>query len=248
MSELFNVIYLSTSPSLKHFDQPLVRYLSEHLNIAQWEYIQTLDEGSSIDKAVELLYSFLKQQDSPTHLIGHGISGVVALTFARRYPQLVKSLTLLAVSAKPAMTWHSHYYLQRQALPANREQVLVHTVTSLFGNQPPYPVNNLVTALGKDLEKSPNLHSLFKLANLPQGGVSMPLMVCGSKTDSIVNPPALYKWQNWLKSEDKIWECPDGYHFFHFLYPDKLGQEILGFWQSFDPLLFSGKIYQRLYN
>lgn len=109
MSDFFDVLWLTTSPSLKYFDRPLIRYIAEHINIAQWEYIQSLDEGSTIDKAVELLYVYLKQRDSPIHLIGHGISGVVGLIFARRYPQLAKSLTLLAVGAKPAMTWHSHY-------------------------------------------------------------------------------------------------------------------------------------------
>lgn len=248
MSDLFDVLWLTASPSLKYFDRPLIRYMAGHINIAQWEYIQSLDEGSTIDKAVELLYLYLKERNSPIHLIGHGISGVVGLIFARRYPQLAKSLTLLAVGAKPAMTWHSHYYLQRQVLPASREQVLVHSIRSLFGNQPPCPVKNLVTALVRDLEKSPNPHSLLNLVNLPQGGVSIPLMVCGSKTDSIVNPPELHKWQNYLKLEDKLWECPDGYHFFHYFYPEKVGQQILRFWQSSDPLFFSHRVYQHLYN
>ncbi|NJL09423.1 MAG: hypothetical protein HC908_01960 [Calothrix sp. SM1_7_51] len=125
MFDLFDVLWLSTSPSLKHFDKPLINYLSEQTNIAQWEYIQSLDEGSSIYKAVALLYDYLQHQKEPVHLVGHGISGVVGLVFAQRYPYLVASLTLLAVGAKPAVTWHSHYYMQRQILPASREQVLL---------------------------------------------------------------------------------------------------------------------------
>lgn len=248
MSDLFDVVWLTASPSLKYFDRPLLKYLSRHLNIAQWEYIQSLDESSCINRAADLLNSYLQHRDSPIHLIGHGISGVVALTFARRYPSLVQSLTLLAVSAKPAMTWHSNYYMQRQILPLSREQVLAQSAQSLFGKHPPCPMKKLVNALDRDLKESPHLDSLFKPVKLPQGGVSMPLMVCGSQTDSVVHPPALQEWKNWLKPEDKLWECPDGYHFFHYFYPEEVGEQILSFWQCFNPLLLENKRYQHLFN
>jgi len=245
MSELFNVLWVNASPSLKCFDKPLIRYLSKQTTIAHWEYVQTLDEGSSIDNAVALLYDFLKQRESdlstenrPIHLIGHGISGSVALIFARRYPHLVSSLTLLAVSSQPAMTWHSHYYVQRQILPISREQALINSIRSLLGNQLPYPAKSLITAFAKDLEKSPSPDSLFQLVKLPQGGVPVPLMVCGSKTDPVITPIELCNWQNWLKSGDKIWECAEGHHFFHYFYPEKCGQKILDFWQRIDPMLF----------
>ncbi|NJL64527.1 MAG: alpha/beta hydrolase [Methylacidiphilales bacterium] len=243
MSELFSVLWVNTSPSLKCFDKPLIRHLSKHTNIAYWEYIQTLDEASSIDNAVTLLYDYLKQRNSsevnnPIHLIGHGISGSVALVFARNYPHLVSSLTLLAVGSQPAMTWHSHYYMQRKILPISREQVLINSIRSLLGNQLPYPAKSLITAFTKDLEKAPTPDSLFRLVNLPQGGVQLPLMVCGSKTDPIITPIELSNWQNWLKSGDKLWECAEGHHYFHYFYPEKCGQQILGFWQRIDPMLF----------
>lgn len=231
MTHSFNVLWLSASPSLKYFDQSLLRYLSEHLSIARWEYLQTKDEASSTDKAVALLHDCLKSCADPVHLIGHGISGVVGLIFARRYPKIVQSLTMLAVAARPAMTWHTHYYVQRQLLPISREQVLVNTVRSLFGHKPPYPMRKLVTALARDLEESPSLHSLFKLADLPMGRVEVPLMVCGSKTDPVVNPPILSEWQSFLKPEDIIWQCPSGLHFFHHFYPEVVGKQILHFWQ-----------------
>ncbi|MCX7596578.1 MAG: alpha/beta fold hydrolase, partial [Fischerella sp.] len=110
MSNTFDVLWLNASQSLKGFDLPLLRYLSEHLLIARWEYYQTKDEASSIDTAVTMLYDFLKSHARPVNLVGHGMSGAIALMFARRYPQQVRSLALLAVGSQPANTWHAHYY------------------------------------------------------------------------------------------------------------------------------------------
>jgi pimeloyl-ACP methyl ester carboxylesterase len=234
MSNSFDVLWLSASPGLKRFDLPLVKFLSRHISIAQWEYFQTKDEASSLDKAVVLLHDFLKHRDRPVHLIGHGISGVLALTYARRYRKRVRSLTLMAVAAQPAMTWQAHYYVQRHMWTSSREVVLANNVRSLFGKNPPYGVKNLMSLLQRDLEESPSLHSLFKIVNLPKGGVSMPLLVCGSKSDPVVSPPALYEWVTYFKSEDTLWECAAGNHFFHFFYPEKVGNEIVNFWQRFE--------------
>ncbi|MEH1853164.1 MAG: alpha/beta fold hydrolase [Nostoc sp.] len=237
MSDPFDVLWLSASPALQRFDKPLLEYLSGYTSVAQWEYQQTKDEASSIDQAVELLYDFLEWRDRPVHLAGHAMGGAIALTFARRFPQKVRSLTLLAVAAQPANNWQAQYYFQRQLFSISRELVLASSVRSLFGNQPPHTTKKLVAALDKDLEQSPSSHSLFKLVYLPKGGVSMPMMVCGSKSDPVVNPPALHDWSNWLKPEDKLWECSQGYHFFHYFYPQQVGEQILSFWQHHHPYL-----------
>lgn len=172
MSDSFDVLWLSASPVLQRFDKPLLDYLSGYIRIAQWEYQQTKDEGSSIEQAVELLSDFLEWRDRPVHLGGHGVGGAIALSYARRFPQKVRSLTLLAVAAQPANNWHAHYYFQRQLFSISRELVLASSVRSLFGNQPPHTTKKLVAALDKDLEQSPSQHSLFKLVYLPKGGVS----------------------------------------------------------------------------
>ena len=232
MSNSFDVLWLNVSPSLKCFDQPLLRYLAGQVNIARWEYYQTLDEPSSLKKAVTLLSDYLKERDRPVHLIGHGMGGVLGLIYARRYPKRVQSLALLAVASQPAATWQAHYYVQRQLLPCSRQRILAQTVRSLFGSQLPYPAKDLVRALARDLEASPSPHSLFKLVNLLTGGVSMPLMVCGCKTDPVVDPISLAGWLPWLKQEDYLWECPEGRHFFHFFHPQQVAEQILDFWQS----------------
>lgn len=231
MCDSFDVLWLNASPILKRFDKPLLQYLSEYTRVAQWEYHQTKDEASSIDKAVTLLDEFLESYPDSVHLAGHGMSGAIALTFARRFPKKVRSLTLLAVAAQPANTWHAHYYFQRQLFSISREQVLANSVRSLFGTQPPHTTKKLIAALDKDLEQSPSQHSLFKLVHLPKGGVSMPMMICGSQNDPVVDPNALNDWLNWFKPEDNIWEYPKGYHFFHYFYPQQVGEQIVSFWQ-----------------
>jgi pimeloyl-ACP methyl ester carboxylesterase len=237
MSDRFDALWLSASPSLQCFNRPLQQFLIKHVNIVNWQYFQDLDEASSVFKAVDLLEEYLDSCDRPLHLIGHGISGVIGLLYARLHPQKVQSLTLLSVAAQPAITWHSHYYVQRHLSPCSRQQVLAQTVRNLFGSRPPYSAKALVSALDKDLEQSPCLQSLFHPVDLPKGGVSMPLMVCGSQTDTVVDPMALHQWLSWLKSDDVLWECPEGRHFFQYFYPQLVGEQILKFWGLSDRTL-----------
>lgn len=232
MSNSPDVLWLDANPSLQRFHQPLLQYLSRSEKVARWEYRQSLDEASTLDVAIVLLHDYLKHREAPIHLVGHGISGLIGLLYARRYPQRVRSLTLLAVAAQPAATWHAHYYVQRQLLPCSRQQVLAQAARSLFGSSTPYRMNALVTLLSRDLEEAPSPHSLFRLVNLPKGGVTVPLMVCGSKTDPIVTPPALHEWLTWFKPGDAVWQCPNGRHFFHYFHPGQVGEKIQGFWQS----------------
>ncbi|MGA1624622.1 MAG: alpha/beta hydrolase, partial [Prochlorothrix sp.] len=114
------VLWICTSPSLKRFNQPLLKQLSPHHTVLEWEYCQDVDRGASLEEAVETLHSFVRRflqtQTQPRylHLAGHGTSGLVGLLYARTYPQWVRSLALLGVGAQPNLTWHSHYYLRRQ--------------------------------------------------------------------------------------------------------------------------------------
>ncbi|MBN3946197.1 MAG: alpha/beta hydrolase [Nostoc sp. NMS7] len=252
MSDDTDVVWISSSHVLQRFDRPLLQYISQSMNVDQWEYLHDKDEGSSIDEAVDLIYEFLGQYSHPIHLAGHGAGGAwftaagIALTFARRYPQKVRSLVLLAVASQPANTWHVHYYLQRKLFTMSREQVLASCVRHIFGEQPHNTTKMLMAVLCGDLEESPLLHSLFKLIELPKGGVFMPLMVCGSKNDIIVNSSAL----KGFKPEDHLWECPKGYHFFHYFYPQKVCEQMLSFWQPYhlQSMLTSQLVFQNLTN
>jgi pimeloyl-ACP methyl ester carboxylesterase len=238
MSKGPNVIWLNASPSLRWVDQPLLRHLVRCRPISRWEYTQTLDEASSLYTAVDLLHEHILSRPIETedttrvHLAGHGISGVVGLLYARRFPEYVRSLSLLSVSAQPAATWHTHYYVQRQLLPYSRDRLLAQTVSSLFGATPAHLIGAFVKALERDLEESPNGHSIFRLRNLTKGGIAAPLFVSGSYTDPVASPETLCEWQSYLKSSDAMWMYPTGRHFFHYFHPQAVGDRIQSFWQA----------------
>ena len=232
MTSLPDTVWLSCSPSLIFLDRPLIKYLAGHTSIAQWEYRSQLDEASSLDTAVALLHGYLQPLAHPVHLIGHGLSGVLGLLYAQRYPTWVRSLTLLSVSPQPATTWHTHYYVQRHLFTQSREWVVGQMMRSLFGQPICLPIQHLYQRLINDLEQSPCSHSLYRLTTIPAGGIDAPLLVCGSRTDAIVSPSSLYEWRHWFKPQDHLWQCEAGHHFFHYFYPKMTGEQILQFWQA----------------
>jgi len=223
-------LWLNTSSSFRCFEQPLLSYLSKRVSIARWEYSQTQDEASSLDIAIGLLHDYLQNKTYPVHLIGHSTSGLLGLLYARQYPEKIASLTLLAVGADVTIDWQVHYYTHLQAL--NRKKVLTTMAYNLFGCYDDRAIEGLVKILEKDLDASLSPHSLWQRVSLPHNGVSVPLMVCGSLDDPIVEAAELHKWQPWLKASDRLYLHPDGGHFFHFFQSQQVGKNILSFWQS----------------
>ena len=237
MNKQINSIWINSNPSFQKFETPLIRYLSRHTTIARWEYYQDQDEPCSLDIALVLLHDYLKSLSQPIHLIGHSTGGLLGLLYARKYPHKVKSLTLLGVGFYPAVDWQCHYYALRQLLPCSREIVLAQMVQKIFGDRGKYNARGLVDILQRDLDTSPSPHSLHRIHKVTPEGVPVPLMVCGSQNDVIVDINSLRGWQDYLKSEDILWECPQGYHFFHYFYPKEVGRQVLKFWNlpAFNP-------------
>lgn len=97
MNNLPDVLWLNANPGFQRFDRPLTRYLSHQITIGQWQYCQTPDEPSCLEIALTLLHDYLKSRSRPLHLIGHSTGGLLGLLYARKHPERVKSLTLLAV-------------------------------------------------------------------------------------------------------------------------------------------------------
>jgi pimeloyl-ACP methyl ester carboxylesterase len=227
-----DVLWLSVSPSLHYFDRSLLAYLNHSVPVQVWEYQQTEDEGCSLDMAVELLHDFLTMRDRPIHLLGHSTSGLVGLMYARRYPHKVSSLGLLGVGVPSAINWQAHYYTHLAACPWSSKQVLSQMVAEMLGFQNQSINQKFIPYFEDDLACSPCPHSLFRAIDSSDEGVEVPLLICGSKTDLVVSPLVMRRWSKFLKKGDRFWECPDGRHFFHHFYPEKVGEEILNFWLS----------------
>lgn len=230
-------LWLSVSPHLKGFDQRLLVQLAQSATVRRWEYFQTVDEPCCIDSVVESLHDYMTQSvrgSRPIHLLGHGVSGVVGLLYARQYPQHVASLTLLSVSPQPAMNWQAHYYALRQLLPCSREIILMQMARLLFGEEPLRFANALGKLLARDLDSNLTLHSLAHHSKIEPGGVDVPLLVCNGAND-VVTSQHSSSWADWKKPQDQIWNCAQGNHFFHFHQPQMTASVISDYWHGLTP-------------
>jgi len=225
-------VWINANPSFKQFDGRIIRHLSQQIPIAYWEYKQELDEASSLEIALTLLHDYLKSKSQAINLIGHGTGGLLGLLYAREYPQRVKSLTLLGVASAPAIDWQAHYYQMRKLLPCSQEMLLARMVQMMFGHQSRTNTKNLSKILQQDLSTAPTAHSLYQLNRVEAGGVLMPMMVCGSDNDGIVDRSALQGWSDHLKDDDLLWMNPEGHHFFHYFFPEYTGRKIIKFWRQ----------------
>jgi pimeloyl-ACP methyl ester carboxylesterase len=240
MSSFPDALWLNVSPALQGFDRPLLKYLSHQVLIGQWEYSQSLDEAMSLEGALVLLHDYLKHHDRPIHLLGHGTSGLLALLYARRHPTRVKTLTLLSVGVFPAVDWQAHYYAQLNLLPCSREMLLTQTVYQLFGYRSPPVTRELAKVLDQDLQSSLSPHTLYQRVSYEAGGILAPLLVCGGQDDSVIDPHLLQGWLPWFKrasnlkeiGHDLLWQCPNERYFFHYFQPQRVGEQIIGFWAS----------------
>ena len=84
-----NVLWLSVSPYLQHFDQRLLSQLAKAATVRRWEYCQTVDEPCCAQSIVDALHEYVSDRAAleasfnqplqPIHLAGHGVSGAIAL-------------------------------------------------------------------------------------------------------------------------------------------------------------------------
>lgn len=195
-----------------------------------------MDEPCCVDAVVTALHGYVSDcaalerrsgnTDYKVHLLGHGVSGIVALLYARQHPELVASLTLLAVNATPAVNWQAHYYALRQLLPCSREMILAQMSRNLFGKQPARFSKALAHLLAKDLDSNLTFHSLAHHTEIPVGGTDIPLLVCNGEYDSIVCSKQQMLWHDAMKPGDRLWQCPEGKHFFHFHHAETVANVI----------------------
>jgi pimeloyl-ACP methyl ester carboxylesterase len=233
MSQIANALWLNVSPPFQGFDRPLLKNLAQHTSIAQWEYSQAPDESNSLDTALVLLHDYLKHHDRPIHLLGHSTGGLLGLLYARQHPERVRSLTLLSVGVNPAVDWQTQYYAQRRILPCDQQTILRQMVYGLLGCPPRDTTETLIKLLEQDLHQSLSPHSLVRSMSLLPISVEVPLLVCGSVDDVVIDPNQLRGWkQHFHHSNSRLWVCPGGRYFFHYFYPQPVGEQIVQFWNS----------------
>ncbi|MGB3403713.1 MAG: alpha/beta hydrolase [Microcoleaceae cyanobacterium] len=228
-------VWINTSPSLRHFDQKLLDEMAKTYRIAYWEYQQELDEANTIEDVVDLVHDYLKSFNRPVHLIGHSTGGLIALSYARKYPQKVTSLTLLSVGVYPASDWKSHYYVQRQLLFCCGQNILQHLVRHLFPYKSKNTRNAIVKLLEQDLIESFSLHSLYQRISVCPSDVPVPLMICASQTDHVITHYEYEEWRSFFNPGDRLCWFPEGNHFFHHFYPQDVKAEIIRFWATIEP-------------
>lgn len=235
-----HILWLNSNPYLRRFNLPAIKYLANYVDIGHWEYEQTEDEGTSIDQGVNLLEDYLSLLKEPIHLVGHSTCGLLGLYYAQKYPQRVKSLTLLGVGVNPALDWLSCYYLWRNNWGCSQEIVLAHLAKYLFGSHSHYYRKALMKILEKAMIYSLSSHSLYKIDNnLGVPSVDCRLMITGSIEDKIVPWSEIEKWRSQLKPNDILWQCPRGEHFFHYFQPQLIGEKLLEFWSPEKNLILS---------
>jgi len=237
MPAIPDLLWLNLSPSLCPLNRPLLRQLSYRGTVAQWDYHHSADDPALLEIPLTLLHDYLKAVARPIHLAGHGLSGVLGLLYAQRYPERVRSLTLLGVGPYPMVTWHSHYYAQRRLLPCRRDRILIKLVNDLFGPMARSMVRELVCRLEADLDSTPAPHSLICHPYLAPGSAPVPLLACGSQDDGVIAPHEFLRWQHWLQPGrgDRLWQCPQGRHFFQYSEATALARAMGNFWQSLAP-------------
>lgn len=233
MSQLPDALWINVSLPLQRFDRPLLKALSQHSLIAQWEYAQTPDEPNSLETALVLLHDYLKHHNQPIHLLGHSTGGLLGLLYAHQHPERVQSLTLLSVGVNPAIDWQAHYYTQRRLLPCNQQAILRQMVYGLLGYPSQDTVKTLINLLEQDLYQSLSPHSLVRSMSLLPISVEIPLLVCGSVDDAVIDPNQLRGWQQYFHhSTSRLWVCPGGRYFFHYFYPEQVSEQIVQFWST----------------
>jgi pimeloyl-ACP methyl ester carboxylesterase len=237
MSQIANALWLNVSPPLQGFDRPLLKNLAQHTSIAQWQYSQTPDEPPSLDTALTLLHDYLKHHNRPIHLLGHSTSGLLGLLYARQHPERVRSLTLFSVGVNPAVDWQAQYYAQRRLLPCDQRTILQQMAYGLLGCPLKDTTETMIKLLEQDLYQSLSPHSLMRSMNLLPISVEVPLLVCGSVDDIVIDPNQLRGWQqHFSHAASRLWVCPGGRYFFHYFYPQQAREQIVQFWDS---ILFS---------
>ena len=127
-----SIFWIDLQPSVFCFNKKLACVLSQTRHVRRWSFQHDLDEICSLPTIFDLLTETVDQMDSAPHVVAHGLSGTIASLFARQFPKLFRSLTLISVDPISTNQWSSHYLEMRRKLPCSRSSILSHIVPLLF--------------------------------------------------------------------------------------------------------------------
>lgn len=227
-----DVLWLNSNPYLLRFNLPIVKYLSKYVKIGQWEYSQTMDEGASLEVAIELLDNYISLLKKPIHLVGHSTCGLLGLLYAQKYPDKVQSLVVLGVGTNYSLDWINYYYQLRANFDCSQSIVLAKLAYALFGYHNQYYQKAFIKLLEKALLYSLSPHTLYQRFYYSIEQINSPLMICGNSNDQIINWEEIEDWKYHLKTEDMLCYVSQGEHFFHYFQPYLVGDKIISFWNT----------------
>ena len=227
------VLWIDLQPTLHCLNKRVAQLLSRSFAVQRWSFQHDLDESCSVATVHDLLRQTLVASPEPVHLVGHGVSGTIACLFAEKYPDLVKSLTLLSVDTLSANHWSSHYLDLRSQLPSSRQAILSHLSSLLFSNHNPRAAEVFPCLLAKCLDTEFVQGSIFNqqhISNL-KAPEKVPTFVLNGEYDFVVDANSLDRWAKTLKSGDRFVCMKKGRHFFQFDQSQQVAQLITAFIQ-----------------
>ncbi|MGG6297571.1 alpha/beta fold hydrolase [Leptolyngbya sp. AN02str] len=232
-----DVVWLNVSPALARFHHPVMKQLSHQSLVAFWEYVHNQDEANSLEDALEVLHRYLSSWDEPVHLVGHSTSGTLGLLYAQKFPEKVRSLTLLSVGIHPLIDWQAHYYNNRRRFHCARELLLAQMGKLLFGDWSRLVGQRVIELLDADLNTSLSPHTLYHVVSMAPVSVSVPLLVCGGQIDGVLSPHEMEGWRSLFSTSvacmtSRLWLCANEGHFFHYFRPELTACHMQSFWQS----------------
>ncbi len=229
-------LWIGTNPSLQCFHRRILGVLDQEFPLKYWAYSQTPDEPGSLEVALGLLHDFVETSEQPVNLIGHGLGGTLALSYARRHPGRVASVVLISVAIQSSITWQTYYYQQLATIHCRRSTILQLVASRISKISCPRYVQHLADRLDRDLLEAPSETSLWQQdAPLAQGSIPQPLLVCGAVDDPVLSGHTFSDWSHHLKPGDQIWHQPEGGHFFHHQHADQVGMKVRDFWRQLTP-------------
>ena len=211
------ILWIDIQPTLYCLNKRVGQRLSRDIGVKRWSFQLDPDEFCMESTVHSMLKETLESMDEPTHLIGHGLSGIFTCEFAQNYPELVESVTLLSVDTLSANQWSSHYLSMRQQLVCSRDQILKQLSSLLFQVKSSQVKAAFPRLLQACLDNELIQGSIVNLDH--PGSLSspkVPTLVINGHDDFVVDRKAQQRWEEQLKPGDCYHSLPGGRHFFQF--------------------------------